>query len=165
MSEKLKMFVSENFEVPEKFITANFHLEKLSPKVAKLDYDAVMTSKERLRRVFEENDTWPKDDMTLEENIKDLERHEKEFHNREAFAYTVLSLDKKKCIGCVYIDSPTNDDWDCEIYIWVRDDDAVLDNVLFNTINNWIKVEWPFNKVIYPGRDYRWTVRNKLKKS
>lgn len=165
MSKKIKMFVSENFDVPEKFITPNFHLEKLSPKVAEFDYEAVMTSKERLRQVFQENDTWPKDDMTLEENIKDLERHEKEFNNREAFAYTVLSLDKKKCIGCVYIDPPTNDDWDCEIYMWVRDDEVDLDNVLFNTIKNWIKSEWPFNKIMYPGREHSWTARNELKKS
>jgi len=61
------MFISDNFKIPHKIIIGDFYLEVLSRKFADQDYEAVMSSKEKLRKVFAENDTWPKDNMSFEE--------------------------------------------------------------------------------------------------
>ena len=151
-----KKFVSDSFEVPKKYSTEKFIFEILSPKVAEIDYDAVMSSRERLRQVFAVKTDWPKDDMKLEDNIRDLERHEKEFYSREAFAYTVLDPSKTKCIGCAYIEPSQNEKYDCEIYCWVRNSAIKLDSELYSTLYKWLKKDWPFKNFIFPGRDIPW---------
>ena len=64
------------------------------------DYEAVIESRDLLRSMF--GGDWPRDGFTLEENLKDLERHQQEFLDREAFAYTVVSLDNDRVL-----DNPT----------------------------------------------------------
>lgn len=155
--------VEDSFNVPIGFTSEMYIVMKLTPEFAELDYDAVMSSKERLRNLFQENDTWPKDSMTLEANINDLKRHEKEFDARIAFAYTVLSPNKDKCLGCIYLDPPTFDDYDCEVYFWMREDSIHLESELFSQLKNWLDNDWPFNRIIFPGRETGWTTRNKLK--
>jgi hypothetical protein len=86
-----------------------------------------MSSKERLRQVFAENDDWPEDAMTFEFNKNDLIMHEEEFKGREAFAYAVLSHSKDRYIGCVYVNPSDADEYDCEVYLWVRDSEIQLD--------------------------------------
>lgn len=157
-------FIQKSFNVPLKLNTESFILEILTPKVGTLDYDAVMSSKERLRGVFAPKTKWPSDDMTLEQNIADLERHEKEFYAREAFAYTVLSLDRKRCLGCVYIDPPSISEFDCEVYLWLRDDAIDLDHKLLNTVKKWLYKNWGMERVVFPGREIDWPEWNILLK-
>lgn len=151
-----RMFVPEDFAVPESLSTDRYRLEVLRPGVAEFDYAAVMSSRERLRQVFAEDDDWPADDMTLEFNIGDLERHEAEFRAREAFAYTVLSPARDRCLGCVYLYPPCVSDHDCEVYLWVRQSEADLDAHLYATIRSWLKTDWPFEKPAFPGREIPW---------
>ncbi len=149
-------FVPIDFNIPTSFIKAKYRLEVLSPKFAELDFDAVTTSKERLRGVFGEYTDWPKDEITLEDNIRDLKRHEQEFIGKEAFAYSVLTPKIDKCLGCLYIEPSSSKDYDCEVYLWVRDSEKELDELLYNDIKDWLKVSWPFKKVIFPGREISW---------
>jgi hypothetical protein len=149
-------FVPQTFNVPDSLETEKYRLEILTPDFAELDYDAVMSSKTRLRSVFAENTEWPKDDMSLADNIKDLQRHEEEFKSRKAFAYTVLAPKRHKCIGCVYIDPCKAVPFDCEVYLWVRDDSVHLENDLYNSIRDWLVECWPFKKIVFPGRDISW---------
>jgi hypothetical protein len=152
-----KHFVPKSFSVPLSLKTDQFLLEVLTPSVVELDYDAVMSSRVRLRCVFAPSTTWPSDNMSIEENKNDLKRHEKEFLSREAFAYTVLSLDKQTCLGCIYITPSNTTSFDSEVYLWVRDDHIDLDQHLFATVKNWLKSDWPFQAIAYPGRDIGWT--------
>lgn len=151
-----RMFVPEDFAVPESLSTDRYRLEVLRPSVAELDYDAVMSSRERLRQVFAEDDDWPADDMTLEFNIGDLERHEAEFRAREAFAYTVLSPDGGSCVGCVYLYPSSVADYDCEVYLWVRESEADLDGHLYAAVRSWLRADWPFENPAFPGREMAW---------
>jgi len=151
-----KNFVPANFAVPTSFADHNFQLEILEQSVVELDYEAVMSSRVNLRSVFAENDEWPADDMTLEENMNDLVIHEKEFKAREAFAYTVLSPDKSCCIGCLYIEPCNREGIDAEIYFWIRDDILHLEAEFEKTIKNWLTRSWPFNRIVFPGRDIAW---------
>ena len=43
---------------------------------------------------------WPHE-MSLEDNLRDLEQHAQDFAKRRGFTYTVLSSDADEVIGCV----------------------------------------------------------------
>ena len=150
------MLVPENFKIPNQFSTEQFNFEVLGPEFSELDYEAVMSSKERLRHVFAENSKWPKPDMSFEFNKNDLARHKKEFNAREAFAYAVFSSAKYNYLGCIYINPTDQIDYDCEVYLWVKDSEVALDETLFETVKDWINREWPFNRCAYPGRTITW---------
>ncbi|MEL7451331.1 MAG: hypothetical protein AAFN78_19110 [Pseudomonadota bacterium] len=149
-------FVPETFQVPVSLEATDYRLEVLRPEVTRLDYDAVMSSKTRLRSVFSEATEWPRDDMTLEKNTDDLARHEREFEAREAFAYTVLSPAGDKCVGCVYVCPPRVVGFDSEVYLWVRDDCVHLDEHLYLTVRNWLVEAWPLKRTAFPGREISW---------
>jgi hypothetical protein len=147
-----KRFVPDDFEIPASLETDRFRLRMLSVNDVEKDYEAVIESRDLLHSMF--GGSWPRPGFTLEENLADLTRHQKEFLSRKAFAYTVVSLDETRVLGCVYIDPPKTIGLDAVVYMWVRQTeyDKGLDAVLFQEVTNWISSDWPFKKVDYPGR-------------
>jgi len=145
-------FVPDDFEIPALLETDRFRLRMLSVADVEKDYEAVIESRELLHTMF--GGPWPKPGFTLEENLTDLERHQQEFLSRKAFAYTAVSLDETRVLGCVYINPPETTDSDAVVVMWVRQTeyDKGLDEILFKTVRNWISSDWPFKKVDYPGR-------------
>jgi RimJ/RimL family protein N-acetyltransferase len=148
----LKQFVPDNFTVPASLETDRFRLRMLSVGDVEKDYEAVIESRELLHTMF--GGPWPRLGFTLEENLADLERHQQEFLSRKAFAYTVVSLDETRVLGCVYIEPSKTANSDAVVVMWVRQTeyDNGLDEILFNKVRNWISSDWPFKKVDYPGR-------------
>ena len=146
-------FVPDSFEVPVTLETDRFRLRMLSVDDVEKDYEAVMESGELLRA--HSGGSWPREGFTLQENLADLKRHQREFEQREAFAYTVVSLDESRVLGCVYINPSESKDTDAEVYMWVRQSefDKGLDPILFETVKKWLEETWPFERVKYPGRD------------
>ena len=116
------------------------------------DYEAVMESQEMLLK--DTGGRWPRQGFTLAENFADLERHQREHLGREAFTYTVVSPDESRVLGCVYINPDEDPEVDARIRMWVRqsEHEGGLDPVLFESVRAWIRSDWPFSKVIYPGR-------------
>ena len=147
--------VPDDFKVPEKLETNQFRLRMLTVNDVVKDYEAVMTSIDHLRGVFGEKSTWPSKDLTLEQDLIDLGWHQKEFQRRTSFAYTVMDPQETQCLGCIYIFPSENPDHEVEVYMWVRQSEYEkgLDPVLESTVKNWVKNEWPFQKVSYPGRE------------
>jgi len=155
-------FVQDDFIVPEKLETEKFRLRMLTVDDVEKDYEAVMSSREHLRSLANqenEEDTWPKENMTIEEDLADLARHQDEFLKREAFVYTVMSLDESMCLGCVYIDPSEKKDFDAEIFLWARESELKngLEELLFETVRNWVKEKWPFKNVAFPGLEIEWS--------
>jgi hypothetical protein len=147
-----KQFVPDDFQVPASLETDHFRLRMLSVGDVEKDYEAVIESRELLHTLF--GGPWPRPGFTLEENLADLEEHQQEFLSRKAFAYTVVSLDETRVLGCVYIEPSETADSDAVVVMWVRQTeyDKGLDETLFNTVRKWISSDWPFKKVEYPGR-------------
>jgi hypothetical protein len=116
------------------------------------DYEAVMETQQRFHEM---GYSWPREGFTLKENLADLKRHQKEFLDREAFAYTVVTLDESRVLGCVYINPLENDDIDASVKMWVRQSeyDKGFDPILFEEVKKWIEADWPFIKVTYPDRE------------
>ena len=146
-------FVSDSFVVPATLETDRFRLRMLSIDDVEKDYEAVMESRELLHAQF--GGPWPREGFTLEENLADLKRHQREFEQREAFAYTVVSLDEARVLGCVYINPSEDENADAEVYMWVRQSefDKGIDPILFDTMKMWLEETWTFERVKYPGRD------------
>jgi hypothetical protein len=65
-----------------------------------------------------------------------------------------VSLDETKILGCVYINPSEIADSDAVVVMWVRQTeyDKGLDEILFNSVRDWISSIWPFRRVSYPGR-------------
>jgi len=147
-----KPFVPENFAIPQVLETEYFRLRMLSTDDVEKDYEAVMETQERFHALGYE---WPREGFTLEENLADLEQHQQEFLDRKAFAYTVVSLDESRVLGCVYINPTGVGGIDARVRMWVRQSeyDKGLDPILFREVKKWIDTAWPFAKVIYPDRE------------
>jgi hypothetical protein len=148
-----QLFVPSDFEVPAVLETEHFRFRMLSVDDVELDYEAVIESRELLQTMF--GGTWPREGFTIEENLEDLVRHQQEFLDREAFAYTVVSLDERRVLGCLYINPAKNVQVDAVIRMWVRQSefDKGLDPILFQTVREWVNSSWPFENAAYPGRE------------
>lgn len=157
-------FYPEAAYVPAILRTEDFVLRPLSATHVELDYDALMSSKEMLRR-WSQSD-WPADDFPIEDNLEDLERHEQEHRERVAFTYTVLTPEEKKCVGCVYIQPLSSSMEEANVCgkeedpgqrhatrvgFWVRASEIEfeLDAKLLASLQEWFKAEWSFDCVVF----------------
>ena len=139
------------FSPPETLDTDRVHLEPLAPRHAEMDLAAALSSREHLLRTLHWG-TWPRADMTVDQNRRDLARHWKEFEERKGYAYTVLRPDRQKCLGCVYL-SPAKDDHEgMELAYWVIEDELAsdLDAHLLTSVIGWIRTKWPFETFVMP---------------
>jgi hypothetical protein len=92
------------------------------------------------------------DDHSLEQNLVDLGWHQKNHQRREAFTYSVVTLDESRVLGCVYIDPASNPSSDAEVTLWARPDSGV-EGDLERVVRAWIAEAWPFERVGYPFSD------------
>ena len=149
-------FVPSEFIIPEKMETEGYRLRMLSIDDVEKDFEAVISSAKHVSKVWPDSD-WP-DGLTLKQNLIDLGWHEKEFQNRTSFAYTMVTLDESKVLGCVYFYPTTKADHDAEVFIWVRESElgSGLDDKLIHAVKNWLERDWPFTNPAYPGRTITW---------
>ncbi len=151
------LFVPSEFVVPTGFETDMFRARMLSVNDVVKDFEAVCQSAPLLQRMFPTWRGWPKG-LTIEQNLIDLGWHQKEFQLRRSFAYTIVSLDEKTVLGCVYVEPTQRADYDAEVYFWARETKigGAADKALAQAILPWIEREWPFERVAYPGRNPSW---------
>ena len=159
MSDQL--FVPADFTVPDGLTTGEFRLEPLGPQHNTADYAAWTASTGHIRATpgFA-GASWPHQ-MSLAENLRDLERHAQDFIARRGFTYTVLSTATGEVIGCVYIYPPRDHGPDhpeagarhAAVRSWVRADHAALDPVLYHAVRAWLDRDWPFRSIEYAPRD------------
>jgi hypothetical protein len=133
-----------------------FRLEILAPVHNERDYEAWMSSVEHIHatagfapRDWLGDDDWPTP-MTLDQNLADLEQHQREYVAREAFAYSVVDGDE--VIGCVYIAPDGSGAADAMVRSWVRASRAERDAHLAVEIDQWLREAWPFRSWRWPGR-------------
>ena len=145
--------VPDNFLVPVEYNTSNFILKPLSIHHLVRDYEAVMSSVERLKGLMDDSG-WP-EGLTIKENLIDLGWHEREFTLRHSFAYTVLSLNETMCLGCCYIYPDDNSIDKINAFYWIREEylkDGYEDE-LGLVFRKWLENDWPFKYINFPGRD------------
>ena len=158
MSEQL--FVPADFAVPDHLVAEQFRLEPLGPQHNAADYAAWTASMGHIQATpgFAGRG-WPHE-MSLADNLRDLERHAQDFAERRGFTYTVLSTGTGEVVGCVYIYPPRGEsppaasagEWPAAVSSWVRADSAALDPVLYRTVLAWLERDWPFRSIEYAPR-------------
>jgi hypothetical protein len=147
------LFVPSEFAVPQRLTTALFVLEPLGPQHNERDYAAWTSSMDHIHASpgFESR-RWPHE-MSLAENLRDLEGDAHDFAQRRGFTYSVLAPGTDDVIGCVYIYPDREGVADARVRSWVRADRAELDTPLRCAIGEWLEADWPFGRVEYAGLD------------
>ena len=155
-SSGLVPFVPADYVVPKTIETAEFRLRMLTVHDVVKDYDAVMSSLDHCKTIWP-GSKWP-EGLTLEQNLIDLGWHQKEFQLRRSFAYTVVSPSESAVLGCVYIEPTKRRDYDAVVFLWARESELAggLEDRLYHTVKDWIRADWPFTRVAFPGRDITW---------
>lgn len=147
--------------IPEYLECETFCFEVLHPKHVELDFQALMKSKDFLRRWS--NSAWPEDHFKVEDNLIDLEWHYEEFKEKTAFTYTILNQEKTNCLGCIYIRpvssirslSPKEkeklDPFHFYNSYWVITDirNTQLEDEIFIAIRDWLLKDWKFQSVLF----------------
>jgi hypothetical protein len=151
-------FVPADFAVPAGLVAGEFRLEPLAPQHNAADYAAWTASVDHIRATpgFARGN-WPHE-MSIADNLSDLERHARDFAERRGFTYSVLSTETGEVIGCVYIyprrgaAEGTVGGPHAVIDSWVRADRAALDPVLYRVVLAWLERDWPFDSLEYAPR-------------
>lgn len=150
--------VPTDFEVPVLVETDGFKLVPLGPDVVDVDYEAYMSSIEHLQQTFTRNTGWPREGITAEDAMKDMENEQARFEARTSFAYAVLTPDGSRERGSVYVSPSPVEGYDAMVRMWVTkaDYDSGFDAELYDWVQGWIAKDWPFENVAYPGRAIDW---------
>ncbi len=161
----LVTFSERPIYAPARLEADGFVLRPIVAADAQLDYEAVMESRNFLRRWNQS--TWPEDDFTVEANREDMVKMEQRHIAGEAFGYTMMNLDQTECLGCVYIFPPDakwfaggeisavgSDRWsDCDVmtFFWVRASRLPdeLDRRLLDALTAWVDRDWPFQSPVF----------------
>ena len=145
--------VPDGFEPPLELATERFLLRPLGPEHNVSDRQAWTSSIDHIRATAgAEGRSWPTVPLSLEENLADLEGHASEFKERVAFAYTVLDPGTEEVIGCVYFDPPRREGVDVDVWSWVSESHAELDEPLYSLVNDWLATSWPWATPDYAPR-------------
>lgn len=151
-------FIPDNFNPPKRIQLGEFVLRTLSYKDAEVDYQAVMSSIDVIKKT--RGGDWPTKDLTLEDNKIDLAWHQREFEFKSSFAYCVWDLKEEKYLGCLYFypagfRGRTTDGADVDISFWVtqKSYDMGLYPKLYKELRAWVKEEWPFKKPYWSNKE------------
>lgn len=155
--------VPKDFVVPARLDCDGFHLRMLTVDDLIKDFDAVIASRDTLPRYLNPAKTWPAG-LTITEDLIDLGWHQREFTLRSSFAYTVMAPDESECLGCCYIEPSPCLGYDVMAWYWGRGDrvSTGLEDAIGLAFRNWLKSDWPYDKVAFPGRDISWEDWSKL---
>ena len=159
-------FIPADFDAPTLIETEGFKIVPLGPDLVDVDYEAYMSSIEHLQTTFTRSTGWPHSELTAQDAMKDMETEQGRFERRESFAYAVLTPDGSQERGCVYVYPSDVEGYDAVVRLWVTkaEFDAGFDEELYAWTQNWIRQDWPFDTVAYPGRAIEWSEWDSLTK-
>lgn len=158
------VFSGKTIDPPAGFHSEVFVVRPVVAADVHLDYEAIMASRENLR--LWEQGTWPEDDFTVEDNLKDLIKMEDRHNEGYAFGYTVMTPDETQCLGCIYVMPPEAKmyhdaevtavgdlqwaDVDATVYFWVRTSRLAegLDRTLLDAMCQWFDEDWGFARYV-----------------
>ena len=152
----MEIILKNNFIPLQKLELENLTLKVLAPKHNEIDFEAWNSSREELKDIFGPRNGWPGEVSSLEHNLKDLENHLREFNEKEAFTYTLLSKDERTCLGCLYIRPSKAKEFDCRVDFWFRNSHKELESDFYKWLQTWLLDEWSFDNVAFPGRSISW---------
>ena len=156
--EQTPSFIPPNFNPPTLIETPHFKLVPLGPALVKVDFDAYMSSIEHLQKTFTRSTNWPHAGISDADAMLDMQTEQGRFSARKSFAYSVLTPDGRRERGSVYVSPSSVPGYDAVVRLWVTkaEYDAGFDAELYAWVVDWVRKDWPFRKVAYPGRSIDW---------
>ncbi len=148
--------------LPDGLEHERFRLRPITIHDAVKDYATVMGNREHLWSLFGEAWGWPPAELTLEEDLIELAWHQKEGDLRRSFNFAVVPHDESRILGCVYVDPPTKQGFDAEVFWWAVPGEPGLEEEVGRAATAWVESEWPFERIAYPGRVQTWDEYGKL---
>lgn len=148
-------WLADGFVPPPRVeLSTGAHLRPIGEADVEIDFPAVMGSRERLWETYGEAWGWPPADLTLEDDRRELARHERENGAGGPFNYAVLNADESALLGCVYIDPPDAQAaaaCDAVVSWWLVDGalDGALERELADVVPSWLARVWRFEHVEY----------------
>jgi len=157
-------FIPGDFKPPALVDAGGFKLVPLGPDLVEVDFEAYMSSIEHLQKTFSRSTAWPHKDISAADAMRDMESEQARFQNRQSFAYAVLTPDGTRERGSVYVSPSPVEPYDALVRMWVTeaDYDAGFDAELYDWVSNWVRREWPFRNVVFPGRSVDWETWDRL---
>jgi hypothetical protein len=157
-------FVPADFKVPVLVEGDGFKLVPLGPDLVKIDFDAYMSSIDHLQKTFTRSTSWPHAGITAADAMQDMTTEQARFKKRASFAYAVLTPDGSRELGSVYVSPSVVPGYDATVRMWVtrHEYDAGFDARLYQWVTAWMKKDWPFTNVAYPGRAVDWSTWDAL---
>lgn len=130
-----------NTPLPRHAQLGPFTLDVLTPQHVQEDFEVVVESADVLQGLF--GDDWPTG-LTLEDNLRDLQRHAEEFDACFAFAWIIRSSDGQY-LGCAYLNPTPGVSGAGKVVTWIRAGrDRVLTLDAFNTaFRDWLDAHLP----------------------
>lgn len=151
-------FIPHNFLPPQKLETDDFIARKLCASDVYLDYLAVMSNIEIIRKT--RGGDWPTKELSFEDDLIDLAWHQREFEHGSSFAYTVMNKDQTECLGCFYLYPPgfrdsASENSDVDVSFWVIKSayENGLYRELYFSLKNWLEENWPFKNVYWSNKE------------
>ncbi len=157
-------FIPGDFNPPALVDAGGFKLVPLGPDLVDVDFEAYMSSIEHLQKTFSRSTAWPHKDISAADAMRDMESEQARFRKRQSFAYAVLTPDGTRERGSVYVSPSSVEPYDAAVRMWVTkaDHDAGFDAELYGWVSNWVRREWPFRNVVFPGRSVDWETWDRL---
>ncbi len=142
-------FLPKEFNNPPKIETNDFIVRPITINDVVKDYDAVMSSRDHLWERFGSTWGWPPEDLSIEQDLIDLAWHQKEAQIQSTFNYAVMSPDQAQLLGCIYIDPPSIEGTDAEVWFWARQSELLngLESKIEDFVLVWLNESWPFTVV------------------
>jgi hypothetical protein len=152
-------FLPEDFVVPTLVAGLRFRIRPITVHDVVGVFDAVMSSRERLRGRFGETRGWPAEDLTLEECLIDVAWQQKQATLRRSFVFAVMTTDEARMLGCIYVGpSAVDGAAEADVAFWVRasEADSGLEKEIEEFVREWVETAWPFKDVRPPGSHACW---------
>ena len=121
-------FVPVDFKVPERLETPHFTIRKLCARDVYLDYLAVMSSIDLIKKTYG-GSSWPEPDLTIEDDLIDLAWHQREISQQFATPLEdkFAGIDHETGIGGSILLSGCAVTYECHlVHEFVKGDHVVL---------------------------------------
>lgn len=159
---KLKPWIDPSFVVPETATGYEFKLVRFRPALAKADHDAYIANTDHIRKHFNVvAPDWPTGWETMEYARNDMEMKEEMWNRREAFDYSLQTLNGDEVLGAVYIrpGGVGYGSYAATVTYWVNENMYKIEfhEALVRWLRSWIYFRWPLPKdgvMIIPEFDY-----------
>ncbi|HEY4361154.1 MAG TPA: YncE family protein [Bryobacteraceae bacterium] len=147
-------FVPDKFMVPPPPSIGDYTWNILEPEILTQDYGALQHVPGRSGG----------NRSTTGEDYGELKRHRWEFQHLTSFAYGILTPDGTEEVACVYVNPSKKQGYDATVRFMMteRGMKEGLEPALTEKVRQWIKTEWPFAKVAFPGVDIPMAAWNAL---